>query len=48
MNVYAFSRMLRGGGWNYVARYARCAFRDKFGAEYRSSSLGVRFVMMLR
>jgi len=38
----AGNRVSRGGGWNYVASYARCANRYAYDPSLRSNSLGVR------
>jgi len=37
-------RVLRGGGWNYTARYCRAAARYKSTAESRNVSFGFRIV----
>jgi len=35
-------RVIRGGSWLDVARYCRCAYRDRYGPGYRSGALGFR------
>ena len=35
-------RVLRGGSWNYYARYCRSAYRDRITPEYRDYYLGFR------
>jgi len=35
-------RVLRGGGWDYVSRFVRCAYRDFFDPAYGGSFIGAR------
>jgi len=37
-------RVLRGGGWGYVAQDARSAYRNSYNPYYRSYYLGFRLV----
>jgi formylglycine-generating enzyme required for sulfatase activity len=38
------ARGLRGGSWNYYAVNARCAFRYRYGPDFRDRSIGFRLV----
>ena len=38
------SRVIRGGCWNFYARYARCAYRRLYSPEIRDYGLGFRLV----
>ena len=37
-------RVLRGGGWNIIARNCRSAYRGRHGPDYCSGSLGFRLL----
>ena len=39
------NRVLRGGSWNNSARFCRSAYRDYYGPDYRSQSIGFRPVL---
>jgi sulfatase modifying factor 1 len=41
------SRVLRGGSWLNFTRYARSAYRNRLGADYRDFNLGFRLVREL-
>ena len=36
------ARVVRGGSWSGVARYCRCAFRNRSAPDYRNGVLGFR------
>jgi formylglycine-generating enzyme required for sulfatase activity len=38
-------RVLRGGYWNYYARFARCAFRNYYYPDYAYNDIGIRAVL---
>ena len=38
-------RALRGGAWGSLARYARCANRDRFEPGFRNASFGFRVAL---
>jgi formylglycine-generating enzyme required for sulfatase activity len=42
------SRVFRGGSWYSVARYVRCAYRDRYRAGYQDGNLGFRLVRCVR
>lgn len=37
-------RAIRGGSWNYIARYCRSAIRNRSVPGYRSDNLGFRVI----
>ncbi len=39
-------RVLRGGGWNYIAEYCRSAYRDSGTPDFRNSYVGFRLVFV--
>jgi formylglycine-generating enzyme required for sulfatase activity len=39
-------RVLRGGSWNYNARYCRSAFRGGNTPDYRNDDVGFRLVFV--
>jgi formylglycine-generating enzyme required for sulfatase activity/tRNA A-37 threonylcarbamoyl transferase component Bud32 len=41
-------RVLRGGSWFSMPRYVRLAFRNRYDANYRSSSFGFRVARVLK
>jgi formylglycine-generating enzyme required for sulfatase activity/tRNA A-37 threonylcarbamoyl transferase component Bud32 len=41
-------RVLRGGSWFSMPRYVRLAFRNRYDADYRSSSFGFRVARVLK
>ena len=42
----ASARVFRGGGWDFIPRFARSAIRHGYGPVYRYSSLGFRLALV--
>ena len=42
------SRVLRGGSWSIAQEDARCAFRNRFYADFRNNRIGFRCVRILK
>jgi len=45
-NTRGAYRVVRGGGWDYFARYCRSAFRYRFTPAYRYFNVGFRLVLL--
>ncbi|WP_055074752.1 formylglycine-generating enzyme family protein [Pseudanabaena sp. 'Roaring Creek'] len=40
------SRLLRGGSWDFLARYCRAAFRGRYGALFQCNGVGFRVLLV--